>query len=114
MAKIDLSYLESIAVGDKFFIKEMLDLFIKSTFPEIETIEKLSIKKDWDKIGLIAHRIKAPVQILGQTETYNLILTLEKNAKDKINLEQINELISKIKTNMVDINTEVKKIINVI
>jgi len=111
MSKIDLSYLESIASGDKEFIKEMLELFYKSTYPEIENIEDLSNNKDWDKIVLIAHRIKAPLQILGQTDTYDMIINLEKNAKQRINLEQIDGLIKLIKKNMSEINSEIHNII---
>jgi HPt (histidine-containing phosphotransfer) domain-containing protein len=109
MAKIDLSYLESIAAGDKDFIKEILGMFTKSTFPEIQVLENLSSNSEWDKLAAVAHRIKAPVQILGQIETYNLIVTLEVNAKQKANLEQIPELIATIKTQIYEINKEVEK-----
>ena len=112
MVTIDLTYLESIATGDQVFVKEMLELFIKSTLPEIEAIENLSVNSEWDRISLIAHRIKAPVQILGQTETYDMILKLEEFAKNKTSNDQIDELILNIKKNMLEINSELERLIN--
>ena len=109
MAAIDLSYLDSIAGGDKDFIKEILELFTKSTLPEIQVLEDLSSISDWDKIVIVAHKIKAPVQILGQTETYNLIVALEENAKHKVHLDQIAGLIANIKTQVYEINAEAVK-----
>lgn len=114
MTKIDLTYLESIASGDKNFIKEMLEMFSNSTYPEINNIELYQSNKNWEMLGKTAHKIKAPIQIIGQTETYNLILKLENNAKTKTNLEENIAVINKLKVNMLDINNAVKKIINTI
>ena len=111
MVKIDLSYLESIAGGDKIFIKEMLEMFNKSTIPEIINIEKFAAIKNWEKLGVVAHKIKAPLQMIGQTETYDLILELEKNAKNKINLDDVDHLIALIKIKMDEIKNEINKVI---
>jgi HPt (histidine-containing phosphotransfer) domain-containing protein len=112
MTKIDLSYIESIAAGDKVFVKEMLQMFNKSTYPEINNIEKQLSLKEWDLVAKLAHKIKAPIQILGQVETYDLVVIIEKSARDKANLEQINDQFAILKTKMNEIKDEVKKIID--
>jgi len=111
MVKIDFSYLESIAGGDKIFIKEMLEMFNKSTIPEIINIEKFVANRKWKELGILAHKIKAPLQMIGQTETYDLILELEKMAKNKIYIDEIDQLVSIIKIKMEEIEKELTKII---
>lgn len=94
MAKIDLSYLESVAGGDQDFIKQMLEMFKASTLPELEKIDTFYQKKDWMMITSLAHKVKAPLQMLSQSSILEKVQQIEKNSKDKADLDKIPLLLS--------------------
>jgi HPt (histidine-containing phosphotransfer) domain-containing protein len=107
MAQIDLTYLESVAAGDKEFIRHMLEMFRESTAPEIEKIQSYYDKKDWNMVGLTAHKIKAPVQMLGQAELVDLILELEKTGRSLTDSSRVAELIGMVREKLVSLNKSV-------
>jgi HPt (histidine-containing phosphotransfer) domain-containing protein len=77
MLKLDLTYLESISGSDKVFINEMLTLFITSTFPELEQLKHHANERSWDLMSSTAHKMKAPIQMLGIPEVSALIISIE-------------------------------------
>jgi HPt (histidine-containing phosphotransfer) domain-containing protein len=77
MFKIDLTYLESIAGGDQTFIHEMLNMLLSSTFTEMDAIKRHSAAAQWVELGNLAHKIKAPIQMLGVPLVSDLILQIE-------------------------------------
>ena len=111
MTTVNLSYLESIAEGDHAFIKQILEMFNLSTLPEIEKIEDYYSKQEWAMVGMTAHKIKTPVQMLGQPDIANLIITLETNAKTKTDIDNMGNLIGELKERLIDLNSEVSTLI---
>jgi len=104
---IDLSYFENISGGDKAFVKQMLEMFKDSTLTEVEKIEELLTKKDWTMIGLIAHKIKAPIQMIGREDIVEDVLKLEKSAKSQMNLDEIGSMIKIVKDHVIRVNDEI-------
>jgi HPt (histidine-containing phosphotransfer) domain-containing protein len=103
MSKIDLSYIESIAGGDKDFIKELLGMYLKSTPTELDNVELFLKNEDMLKLASTFHKIKAPVQMIGQPEIVELLVLLEKKcrANDKSDLP---ELIGNLKTQLLSLD----------
>ncbi len=108
---IDLTYLESIAAGDKDFIKEMLQMFKKISLSEMEKMEKFQTEKNWIMIGSLAHKIKAPIQMLGDTDAVELIIDLEKSGKDKNIDNNVPELLIKTKEKLLQLINDVEELI---
>lgn len=108
---VDLTYFENISGGDTEFVKQMLELFKDSTLNEVEKIEKLFVKQDWTNIGLLAHKIKAPVQMIGREDVVDEILKLEKSAKTQTNIDEIESMINAVKISLQKINDEIDSII---
>jgi HPt (histidine-containing phosphotransfer) domain-containing protein len=98
MSKIDLTYLNEISGGDKKFIREMLDLFLVTTASEADQYDALLANSEYERIGSLAHKMKAPVQMLGANELFETIRDLEVSGKEKSNLDQIPSLIEKVKS----------------
>jgi len=73
---IDLSYLNEISGGDQGFINEMLELFINSTATEAPLFKQHLAKLDYEAIGHLAHKMKAPIQMLGANNLFLLIRDL--------------------------------------
>lgn len=109
---INLSYLKEISGGDSNFIKEMLELYISTTATEAVLFRELYEKKDISGIGHLAHKMKAPIQMLGATNLYNTIKTIEESCKAGINLEKLPENIELVNQLVNESVTEVKSLID--
>ncbi|MES2558948.1 MAG: Hpt domain-containing protein [Bacteroidota bacterium] len=111
MIQLDLSYLETISGGDQAFIKEMLTMFLSSTFPEIEELREYAAKGEWDKLGTTAHKMKAPLQMLGAPIVSELVLELELMGKSK---QHTNTAVQKVETlagYILELETDIRKVI---
>lgn len=107
---IDLSYLKEISGGDNSFIKEMLELYVTTTAAEADLFSDLYQNNDLEGIGHLAHKMKAPIQMLGATDLFNAIRLLEKYGKDRSNLAEIPGLIDLVKQQISDSITEIEEI----
>lgn len=109
---LDLSYLETISGGDKAFINEMLNMFLSSTFPEFENLQQYARQKAWAEVGSTAHKMKAPIQMLGVPEVSALILEIEMLGKHQKDLDKADEKIALLGTYLRDMEIAIKAIIN--
>ncbi len=111
MSKLDLTYLNEISGGDKNFIREMLDLFVTTTATEVDQFDALMANSDYEKIGGLAHKMKAPIQMLGANELFEVIRNIEIFGKERSNLDQIPSMIGRVKS---EINILKDEIIDVL
>ncbi len=80
---IDLSYLKSMAGDSKELINEMIGIFI-SQIPEfISQMKSYYEDKDWKNLGLIAHKAKSSVAIMGMEDQSVLLKELELECKNE-------------------------------
>lgn len=94
--QLNLNYLSEISGGDKNFIREMLELYVQSTAPEAENFQALLENANYEGIGHLAHKIKAPVQMLGADDLFHHLKTLEKYGKEGSNLNEIPGLVARV------------------
>jgi len=95
--KIDLSYIYDIADGDREFIKEMFETFLKITPDIIQQIELAQSDKNWKEVGRLAHKIKPTLMLIGDETLSKKIYELEKEAKQGINTFELSDKFYKIK-----------------
>jgi HPt (histidine-containing phosphotransfer) domain-containing protein len=108
---IDLSYLNEISGGDNSFIKEMLELFVNTTAIEADQYASLLSEGNYEGIGHLAHKMKAPIQMLGANDLFNILRSLEKFGKEGQNLDQMPGMISDVKKQIDICIEEVKEIL---
>lgn len=108
---IDLSYLQEISGGDASFIKEMLELYINTTAQEANLFNDLLQRNDWEGIGHLAHKMKAPIQMLGANDLFNTIRTIENNGKNGTDLHEMPALIEKVQALVKESITEIEALI---
>lgn len=111
MSKLDLTYLNEISGGDKNFIREMLDLFVVTTASEAEQYDSLLANSEYERIGGLAHKMKAPVQMLGANDLFETIRSLEISGKERSNIDQIPSLIAKVKTEIASLKDEIVEVL---
>jgi HPt (histidine-containing phosphotransfer) domain-containing protein len=107
MSKLDLTYLTEISGGDKNFIREMLELFVVTTASEADQYDALLANSEYERIGSLAHKMKAPVQMLGANDLFETIRSLEVYGKERSNLDQIPVLIGKVKSEILLLKEEI-------
>ncbi len=71
---VDLSYLETIADGDKDIIKELVEIFLDQMPEFTDGFSESLQNKDWIKIAAIAHKAKSSVISMGMEQLGNLDL----------------------------------------
>jgi HPt (histidine-containing phosphotransfer) domain-containing protein len=108
---VDLTYIKSIAGDDEGFIKEMLQMFLASTPAEIDNIEKYFKENDYRMMAASAHKIKAPVQMMGDKDITDLLLSIEMAAKNNAPAADVEVIIEKVKTKMNVLIEAVKELI---
>lgn len=111
MSKLDLTYLNEISGGDKNFIREMLDLFVVTTASEADQYDSLLANGEYERIGGLAHKMKAPVQMLGANELFETIRSLELSGKERSNLDQMPVLIEKVKSEIAKLKIEIVEVL---
>ena len=104
---IDLSYLQEISGGDSSFIKEMLELYVNTTAQEASLFPILLSNGDINGIGNLAHKMKAPIQMLGANELFDVVRTLEQIGKKGQHTDEIAPLIEKVQ---VLVNSSIEEI----
>ena len=73
----DLSYLFDSCHGDKQFVLEMIDVFVKSTPKSIIEIESLIEQKNWRDVSKEAHKIKPSISFMGLSSGIQLVKEIE-------------------------------------
>lgn len=72
--EVDLTYLESIADGDKEIIEELINIFIDQIPEFTEGLRNGLEQKDWRALAGIAHKAKSSVVSMGMNNLGNVDL----------------------------------------
>ncbi|MEZ5001363.1 MAG: Hpt domain-containing protein [Bacteroidales bacterium] len=81
MEKINVSYLEEVCGGDKEIITEMVNIF-RDQIPEfIEGMRSHYEKEEFPELGLLAHKAKSSIAIMGMEDLALRLKELELKAK---------------------------------
>jgi HPt (histidine-containing phosphotransfer) domain-containing protein len=111
MFKIDLTYLETISGGDQSFIHELLNMLLNSTFTEVAILTQHAKNEEWSLLGSTAHKIKAPVQMLGVKEVSTLIEEIEQQGKNQKDTASIPAKVELLERYMADLQQQVEELL---
>ncbi|MFO8001959.1 MAG: Hpt domain-containing protein [Marinilabilia sp.] len=80
---IDLSYLESIAEGDKSIMNDLINIFLEQIPEFVDGLEQGFAEKRWLDVAAVAHKAKSSVISMGMEDLGNRDLkNLELIAKE--------------------------------
>ena len=105
----DLSMVREISRGSDEFVTKMVQLFIETTISAVNEMKGNLQKEEWDSIGSIAHKIKSSIDTMGIVSIKEDIRLLEKYGKERIQLNEIPELINKIDSTIEKVNSKLKE-----
>ncbi len=86
---INLINLKEFSRGKNDFLVKMLMLLLDQTPPAVKQIGEAIPVSDWDTVRSLAHKMKPNIGLLGNPELDALILSLEKNADAKTELDTL-------------------------
>ena len=79
---VNLEYIESMSGGDETIIRELVDIFIEQVPEFIREMQKLYEKQDWTNLGMLAHKAKSSIAIMGMNDLAAMLKEFELNAKE--------------------------------
>lgn len=71
---ITYSYLKEISGGDVDFQKEIVNTFLQEMVGEMDKLRAAVVAKDWQQLGSVAHKVKAPIGMLCTDVMKDLVL----------------------------------------
>ena len=89
--------MRSISLDDDTLVIEMIDLFLEQTPEMLANIESACQDKSWDKMASEIHRFKPNLDYMGMATTKKLIEEIEKDAKNRENLETLKQRFEEVK-----------------
>lgn len=92
----DLTFLRSISKGNNEFMVKIINSFINQTSEELKKLETTLSQQDWTGVHAAAHKIKPSFHFVGLTVLKEPIATIEKYAKERVNLEAVPPLVDQI------------------
>jgi signal transduction histidine kinase/CheY-like chemotaxis protein/HPt (histidine-containing phosphotransfer) domain-containing protein len=105
---IDLNELERILGSDPVFLKEMLNIFIRSSEDALAKFHRNLENKNWSEISETAHKLAAPARHLQADNLYNHLKKLE-TISDNSNTREIKDMITLVEMEINTINTVLKQ-----
>ncbi len=88
-AFINMEYIEQVSKDNRPFVIEMVEMFIVNTPLAHKELSSAIQNRDWDKVGFLAHKLKATYAYMGMEELRELLIFIEKSAKKREDLERL-------------------------
>jgi len=79
---INSDYLDSVAGGDPEIISEIVTMFKDQVTEMYEEMKSLHALKDFIMLGMLAHKAKSSVAIMGMNELAGMLKIFELSAKE--------------------------------
>ncbi len=94
----DLSYLIEVSKGNDAFMLDMINIFLTKTPETLQIIEEAILRSDWEQVGFFSHKLKATYAYMGMLGLKEILIKIEKNAKNLEHLEEIKSIFDQLKT----------------
>jgi len=106
-----LEELERLSNGDEGFMKEMIQIFIRSSQTGIKNIKFAFKERNWNEVSEAAHKMAAPCKHLMANDLYNNLKVLEKNNGHAMSLKSTQKLIDLVEKKVIQINKSLTNLI---
>ena len=94
----DLTFLKDFSKGDPERMKKYMQMFINLAPASIEKIKTNHQAGDWPALRTTAHSLKPQIGYMGMNDYKDVILSIEHNAGEEKNLEDLPGLIETLES----------------
>lgn len=95
---INTEYLDSVSGGDPDLTSEIVSIFKEQVAEAYSEMKKLNASMEYNALGLLAHKIKSSVSIMGMNDLAMLLKTFELETRDGKNSEKYASYIERFKS----------------
>lgn len=85
----DMAYLMELSNGNTQLIREILELFVKQTPPDMELLSTYIRQEDWERAYKQAHHIKPTLAYVGANQLRQELQEIEDSAKNRQHLDSL-------------------------
>jgi len=108
---VNLTYLDDMSGGNKKVMKEMINIFISQVSEFAEEMKDLNNKKEYFKLGNLAHKAKSSISIMGMKNLAKELKEFELLAKEEKDINKYEKFINHFKQLCKQAIDELKEII---
>jgi HPt (histidine-containing phosphotransfer) domain-containing protein len=109
---INTTYLESISGGDTEIIKDIINIF-KAQIPEfLSEMNSLLLTEDYHNLGLLAHKSKSSIAIMGMEDLAIMLKEFEIDARGNLNPGKYKAYISRFEKDTKEAIIELDRYLN--
>jgi len=80
---INMEYLDSVSGGDPLIIKEIVIIFREQSVEIYDEMKTLLEAKSYKSLGLLAHKAKSSVAIMGMMQLAEMLKTFELQTREE-------------------------------
>ncbi len=95
---INTEYLDSVSGGDPEVIREIVEMFREQRVEIYKEMRSYLADNDYMSLGLLAHKAKSSVAIMGMDDLAKMLKTFEIQAKEGVEQEFYESYIERFKT----------------
>lgn len=94
---INTEYIDSVTGGDKAIMTEIINMFRDQVVEFYDEMNSLLETKQYFNLGLLAHKAKSSVAIMGMSELAIMLKNFELEAKESKNVDSYGPYIQRLK-----------------
>jgi HPt (histidine-containing phosphotransfer) domain-containing protein len=95
---INTEYLDSVSGGDPDLTNEIVSIFKEQVAEAYHEMKELLASRNYQNLGLLAHKIKSSVSIMGMSDLANMLKTFELETREEKNSEKYGSYIERFKS----------------
>jgi HPt (histidine-containing phosphotransfer) domain-containing protein len=109
---INMKYLDSVSGGDPEIIREIVIMFKEQSVEIYNEMKSLYSDKNYYSLGLLAHKAKSSVAIMGMNDLAFMLKTFELQAREGKESELYESYITRFKTDTEAAVKELEDLVN--
>jgi HPt (histidine-containing phosphotransfer) domain-containing protein len=95
---INIEYLDSVSGGDPEIINEIVEIFKEQSIEIYNEMKSYLKQKNYNSLGLLAHKAKSSVAIMGMNDLAVMLKTFELQAREGKEPQLYESYITRFKT----------------
>jgi HPt (histidine-containing phosphotransfer) domain-containing protein len=109
---INTEYLDSVSGGDNETIREIVGMFREQVVEFYNEMKNLLAEKNYTNLGMLAHKAKSSVAIMGMSELAALLKTFELQAKEEKETEKYESYVERFRNDTGEAVKELDELLN--
>lgn len=109
---VDFSALETFTGNDKNLMKIHINTFLQFAPGQVQKLKEKLQEQNWSELGDVAHKLKPKCAYMGIKPAEAIVKTIETNAKEQKDVEQLPQLVTQAEGIINDAIAELKAFVN--